>query len=269
MGVFTMVVTSAVVPIPKHWMEIPRLRVAVSVDGLPEHHDPRRKPATYDRILRNIADRRVNVHWVITKAMLERPGYLEEYVSFWNARDEVDHLWMSLYTPQIGESSVEILSRDDRERLARELPALQPRYPKLLINDGIARAWVNPPENPKDCLFSKMSINYSADLKTRVEPCVFGGTPDCQQCGCGISSALDQDDPSGRPLEGRSFGSGFDRRGCCGGQALRFFRTSPLAGAAARVWRWQVGSGADQFVKVSCQFPQWGVEGRKYMPQFR
>jgi organic radical activating enzyme len=189
-GVFTMVVTSAVVPIPKHWMEIPRLRVAVSVDGLPEHHDPRRKPATYDRILRNIADRRVNVHWVITKAMLERPGYLEEYVSFWNARDEVDHLWMSLYTPQIGESSVEILSRDDRERLARELPALQPRYPKLLINDGIARAWVNPPENPKDCLFSKMSINYSADLKTRVEPCVFGGTPDCQQCGCGISSAL-------------------------------------------------------------------------------
>jgi organic radical activating enzyme len=189
-GVFTMVVTSAVVPIPKHWMEIPRLRVAVSVDGLPEHHDPRRKPATYDRILRNIADRRVNVHWVITKAMLERPGYLEEYVSFWNARDEVDHLWMSLYTPQIGESSVEILSRDDRERLARELPALQPRYPKLLINDGIARAWVNPPENPKDCLFSKMSINYSADLKTRVEPCVFGGTPDCRQCGCGISSAL-------------------------------------------------------------------------------
>jgi hypothetical protein len=164
--------------------------VAVSVDGLPEHHDPRRKPATYERILRNIADRRVNIHWVITKAMLERPGYLEEYVSFWNARAEVDHLWMSLYTPQIGESSVEILSQHDRERLARELPALQPRYPKLLINDGIARAWVNPPENPKDCLFSKMSVNYSADLKTRVEPCVFGGTPDCQQCGCGISSAL-------------------------------------------------------------------------------
>jgi MoaA/NifB/PqqE/SkfB family radical SAM enzyme len=190
MGVFTMVVTSAVVPIPKHWMDIPRLRVAVSVDGLPEHHDPRRKPATYDRILRNIAERRVNVHWVITKAMLKRPGYLEEYVSFWNARDEVDHLWMSLYTPQIGESSAEILSPDDRERLALELPALEPRYPKLLINEGIARAWVKPPENPKDCLFAKMSVNYSADLKTRVEPCVFGGTPDCQQCGCGISSAL-------------------------------------------------------------------------------
>ena len=39
MGVFTLVVTSAVIPIPAEWMKIPRLRVAVSVDGLPEHHD--------------------------------------------------------------------------------------------------------------------------------------------------------------------------------------------------------------------------------------
>jgi len=46
MGVFTMVVTSAVIPIPKEWMEVPRLIVAVSVDGLPEHHDERRKPST-------------------------------------------------------------------------------------------------------------------------------------------------------------------------------------------------------------------------------
>jgi hypothetical protein len=35
-----------------------------------------------------------------------------------------------------------------------------------------------------------MSANYSADLHSRVEPCVFGGTPDCSQCGCSISSAL-------------------------------------------------------------------------------
>ena len=49
---------------------------------------------------------------------------------------------------------------------------------------------VNPPKSPDDCLFSKMSMNYSADLRTHVEPCVFGGTPDCSQCGCSISSAL-------------------------------------------------------------------------------
>ena len=54
MGVFTLVVTSGVIPIPAEWMKLPRVRVAVSVDGLPEHHDIRRKPATYERILENI-----------------------------------------------------------------------------------------------------------------------------------------------------------------------------------------------------------------------
>src|SRR5437879_11213101 len=33
MGVFTMVVTSAVIPIPKEWREVPRLIVAVSLDA--------------------------------------------------------------------------------------------------------------------------------------------------------------------------------------------------------------------------------------------
>jgi MoaA/NifB/PqqE/SkfB family radical SAM enzyme len=76
MGVFTMVVTSGVIAIPAHWGEIPRLRVAVSVDGLPEHHDERRKPATYERILKNVAGRSINVHWVITRPMLRRSSYL-------------------------------------------------------------------------------------------------------------------------------------------------------------------------------------------------
>src|SRR5208282_5626268 len=63
LNIFTLVVTSAVIPIPTEWMKIPRLRVAVSVDGLPEDHDERRKPATYARILKNIEDREVNIHW--------------------------------------------------------------------------------------------------------------------------------------------------------------------------------------------------------------
>jgi MoaA/NifB/PqqE/SkfB family radical SAM enzyme len=190
MGVFTMVVTSGVIAIPAEWMDIPRLRVAVSVDGLPEHHDARRKPATYERILKNIADRSINVHWVITRPMLSRDSYLEEYVSLWNARPEVDHIWVSLYSPQIGEESAERLTPEDRERVARELPQLGRSYPKLLVPEGMARAFVSPPQNPDECVFSKMSVNYSADLRTHVEPCVFGGTPDCSQCGCSISSAL-------------------------------------------------------------------------------
>ena len=190
MGVFTLVVTSGVIPIPMEWMKFPRLRVAISVDGLPEHHDIRRKPATYERILKNIEGREVNVHWVITRPMLQRAGYLEEYVDFWSARPEVNRVWVSVYTPQVGEQSPEMLTPGDREALARRLPSLALRYRNLLFNEGIARAILRPPKNPGDCVFAKMSTNYSADLETHVEPCVFGGKPDCSQCGCGISSGL-------------------------------------------------------------------------------
>ncbi len=190
MGVFTLVVTSAVIPIPEGWMKIPRVRVAVSVDGLPEDHDIRRKPATYERILENVKGREVNVHWVITRPMLKRPGYLEEYLAFWSGRAEVNRIWVSLYSPQVGEQSPERLKPEEREFLGRKLPAFTVRYPKLLMNEGIAASLITPPRNPDDCLFAKMSANFSADLQSRVEPCVFGGTPDCSQCGCAITSGL-------------------------------------------------------------------------------
>jgi len=190
MGVFTLVVTSGVIPIPPEWMSIPRQRVAISVDGLPEHHDIRRKPATYDKILKNIEGREVNIHWVITRPMFDRAGYFDEYVAFWSGRPEVDRIWVSVYTPQIGEQSPEMLTPANRETLVHELPALANRYPKLLFGDRLAKAFVKPPRNPADCLFAKMSANYSADLVSRVEPCVFGGTPDCSQCGCAVSVGM-------------------------------------------------------------------------------
>ena len=190
MNIFSLVVTSGVLPVPAEWMPLPRVRVAISVDGLPEHHDIRRKPATYERILQNIAGREVNIHWVITRPMMERPGYLEEYVKFWSERPEANRLWVSVYSPQIGEQSAEMLTPENREALARELPALAKKYPKLLFNEGLAKAFLHPPKKPDDCLFAKMSANYSADFKTRVEPCVFGGTPDCSQCGCAASMGM-------------------------------------------------------------------------------
>ncbi len=190
MDIFSLVVTSGVIPIPLEWMDLRRVRVAISVDGLPEHHDIRRKPATYERILKNIDGRKVNIHWVITRPMLERPGYLEEYVAFWNSRSEVDRIWVSLYTPQIDEESAEKLTPENRREVARVLPSLAKKYSKFLMNDGIAHAFLHPPENPADCLFAKMSANYSADLETRVEPCVFGGSPNCSECGCAASSGL-------------------------------------------------------------------------------
>jgi hypothetical protein len=190
MGIFSLVVTSGVIPVPMEWMKLPRCRVAISVDGLPEHHDIRRKPATYERILGNIGGREVNIHWVITRQMLERASYLEEYVEFWSKRTEVNRIWVSLYTPQIGEVSAETLTSENRLQVARELTRLARVHRTLLFNEGLGEALVRPPKNPGDCVFAKMSANYSADLTTRVEPCVFGGAPDCSQCGCAASTGL-------------------------------------------------------------------------------
>ncbi len=189
-GTHVMVVTSAVIPIPSEWMTLPRLTVAVSIDGLAPDHDARRRPATYDRILKNIAGRRINVHSTIIRQHVQQPGYLEQFLAFWSALPEVNRIWFSLYSPQRGETSPERLLPKDRLQLADSLSSLSRRYPKLMLPEGVARAFASPPRNPSECLFAKLSVNYTADLKSQVEPCVFGGDPDCGQCGCSISAGL-------------------------------------------------------------------------------
>jgi MoaA/NifB/PqqE/SkfB family radical SAM enzyme len=189
-GVFTLVVTSAVIPIPREWNSLDRVRIAVSVDGLPPEHDVRRAPATYERILRNIENRVVDISWVITNPMLTRPDYLDEYLRFWTTRPEVGRVWLSLFTPQKDERSDEILTAESRQRLMSDLPRLKTKYPALILPDGTGNAFAEPPKNPETCTFSRISVNYSADLRTRIEPCFFGGNPDCSQCGCAVSSAL-------------------------------------------------------------------------------
>ena len=139
-GVYSMIVTSGIIPIPIEWMSLPRFTAAVSIDGLPEHHNVRRHPATYERILSNLEGRHVNVHWTITAQMLARPGYLEEYVRFWSGRNEVRNIWVSLYTPQRGEESAERLTAAQRKLVARELPRLSwPCIPGCLRRRAMRR----------------------------------------------------------------------------------------------------------------------------------
>jgi MoaA/NifB/PqqE/SkfB family radical SAM enzyme len=190
MRVETLVVTSGVIAIPAEWNELDHIRVAVSIDGLQPDHDRRRAPATYDRILQNIAGRRVDISWVITRQQVERAEYLDEYLEFWTARPEIDRIWLNLYTPQIGEESAEMLTPEQRQFLVGQLPRLKRQYDALLMTDGIAEAFANPPTDPDHCVFSRMSVNYTADLKTQVQPCFFGGEPDCPQCGCAVTAGL-------------------------------------------------------------------------------
>ncbi len=97
---------------------------------------------------------------------------------------------MSIFTPQIGETSYEILSRVTRGQVVRELLELRELYPKLDMPRGVIEGFLNPPPTPDHCIFAKTTWSFTADLKTRVGPCQFGGNPDCSQCGCMASMGL-------------------------------------------------------------------------------
>jgi hypothetical protein len=39
-------------------------------------------------------------------------------------------------------------------------------------------------------VFARITTTVSADLKTKITPCQFGGVPDCNNCGCLASAGL-------------------------------------------------------------------------------
>lgn len=189
-GIHVQVVTSAVRPIPLEWAALERLNISVSIDGLQPEHDERRKPATYDRILKHIAGHQVTVHCTITRQQVAAPGYLRRFVTFWSDQPAAKRIWMSLYTPQIGEQSPERLTPDERRRAADELLALREEFPKLDMPKGLIEAYLETPRSPSECIFSRVTTSISADLKRMITPCQFGGNPDCSNCGCIASAGL-------------------------------------------------------------------------------
>jgi MoaA/NifB/PqqE/SkfB family radical SAM enzyme len=189
-GVHTQIVTSAFRTIPGAWMKFKKLNVVVSIDGLQPEHDGRRKPATYERILKNIAGARVTVHCTITAQIVERPGYLDEFLGFWSSQPEIAKVWFSIFTPQRGATDKEILTASQRAKTIADLRRLRVKYPKLDMPEAVLGELASPPRNPKDCIFARTTETISADLHTRIGPCQFGGNPDCRQCGCIASMGL-------------------------------------------------------------------------------
>lgn len=189
-GIYTQLVTSAVRPIPVEWATLRRLQIVVSIDGLQPEHDARRKPATYDRILKHIEGHSITVHCTVTRQQVQREGYLEEFVKFWSANEAISQLWISLYTPQVGEISAERLTKADRQRVVEDLLRLRQIYPKLKMPKGMIDSYVAPPHSPEECIFARTTACVSANFEQPITPCQFGGNPDCANCGCIASAAL-------------------------------------------------------------------------------
>src|ERR1022692_2393000 len=189
-AVHTQVVTSAFRVIPASWMKLKKLNVVVSVDGLQPEHDARRKPATYERILKNIKGARVTIHCTITSQIAERPGYLDEFLRSWTSQPEVAKVWFSIFTPQRGATDPEILTAPQRASTIADLRQLRLKYPALDMPEAVIREMEIPPKRPDECIFARTTEIISADLRTQITPCQFGGDPDCEQCGCIASMGL-------------------------------------------------------------------------------
>ena len=189
-GIHLQIVTSAFRPFPLEWTRNPLVNVVVSIDGLQPEHDVRRAPATYERILSNIAGQQITVHCTITGQMMKRENYLAEFVDFWSAKPEIRKIWFSIFTPQIGETFEEILTPQERAQVISDLTSLRRLYQKLDMVPEMLHQFATPPESPKDCIFAQTTTTVSADLTTRITPCQFGGKPDCAQCGCIASMGL-------------------------------------------------------------------------------
>jgi len=190
-GIHTQVVTSAVRTIPAEWAGLSRLQIVVSIDGLPAEHDVRRTPATYERILKHIAGHQITVHCTVTRQQVRREGYLEEFLAYWQQNPHTRLIWMSLYTPQIGELSMERLSKADRARVVADLRRLRHRFPKLQLPEALLNVYAEPPDSPENCIFAQTTDCFSSDLEHRVTPCQLGGNPDCSNCGCMASAGLE------------------------------------------------------------------------------
>ncbi|HEX6897383.1 MAG TPA: radical SAM protein [Bryobacteraceae bacterium] len=189
-GIFVQVVTSAFRPLPSSWAGLSNLGVVVSIDGLQAEHDLRRAPATYDRIIKNIAGQNVTIHCTVTGPMMKQSDYLKEFLEFWTPRTEIRKVWFSLFTPQIGDQVPEMLRPEERQRAIADMMALRRQFSKLDMPEAMIRQFATPPRNPKECVFALTTQTLSADLKTRVLPCQYGGNPDCSSCGCVASMGL-------------------------------------------------------------------------------
>jgi sulfatase maturation enzyme AslB (radical SAM superfamily) len=189
-GIHVQIVTSAFRKMSPDWAHLQNLNIVVSIDGLQPEHDKRRAPATYARILKNIAGQKVTIHSTVTAQMMKRPGYLEEFLKFWTPRPEIKKVWFSLFTPQIGDQLPEILSKEERALAIKEMTQLRKHFAKLDMPEAVIRQFAAPPHSPDDCVFALTTQTLSADLQTKITPCQFGGNPDCAACGCIASMGL-------------------------------------------------------------------------------
>ena len=148
-------------------------------------------PATYDRILKHINGQHVTVHCTMTRQQA-RPGYVDRVHRVLGGELPTSSASGSASTRRrTARSRPRCCGRTIASCWSTEISALHAREPKLHdMMPSVVRGYLQPPQNPDECIFAKTTACVSADLKQPITPCQYGGDPDCTQCGCMASVGL-------------------------------------------------------------------------------
>ena len=190
-GIHTQLVTSAVRPIPSEWRRLNPL-AGRRVDRW-SPAGTRRSPHAGDLRTHPQAHRghQITVHCTVTRQQVRRDGYLQEFLDYWQANPNTRLIWISLYTPQIGELSTERLTKADRDRVIADLSRMRKNYSKLQMLDGMLKVYATPPDSPETASSRRPPSATRPISSGKITPCQFGGKPDCQNCGCIASAGLE------------------------------------------------------------------------------
>ena len=161
-GIHTQVVTSAVREIPKEWATIPRLsrgRVDRRAPAGARRAAHARHLRPHPEAHRGAPDRRA-LHGHAAAGAIDR-AISKSSCEFWSAKKETRKIWMSLYTPQIGEVSEERLTPADRaarrRRPARRCACAFRSYDAPM---GLIDVYADPPQSPDECVFARTTTAF-------------------------------------------------------------------------------------------------------------
>ena len=132
----------------------------------------------------------ITIHCTITGQMMKRPDYLREFLEFWTPRPEIRKIWFSLFTPQRGDQLPEMLQPRERAQAHCGHVGAAKGISQAGHAGGPDPSVCDAALDPQDCVFALTTQTLSADFKTKIVPCQFGGDPDCGSCGCIASMGL-------------------------------------------------------------------------------
>jgi len=191
----TWVVTSGTCPI----LPLARTTHFVSIDGASaETHDRvRNSRGLFDRVERNITNSRSNsggplfIHSVLNRL---NQNEAEGIVDHWKNRS--DGIVFSLMTPILDSGDAAIrLSKSERAFLVEELLRLKGIYGSAIVNTKSMIARLHPDATarltPAKCGTARFAASFAAN-SDRIEQCILGGGANCTECGCAVTTLIDQ-----------------------------------------------------------------------------